>query len=179
MGTRERRSVVDGGSVAAGSPDRHGGTPSAPPRVLLVSSSGGVLTDLLGMRPWWERLDRRWVAVSAADTRELLEGESVDWAEDVAPSQPHQMAVAVLAADRDLCRRPVDLVISAGTAVAVPYFLAARRHGVNSWWVETCNLVGAPGRAARVCAQLATRTLVQREDLLEDRHRSVVVGELS
>ncbi len=177
MGTTQQR-VADGG-VAAGRAARSAGARGVAPRVLLVSSSGGVLTDLLGMRAFWERLDRRWVAVSAADTRELLAAESVDWADDVTPSHPGQMAGAVLAAGRDLRRRPVDLVVSAGTAVAVPYFVAARRLGVNSWWVETCNLVGAPGRAARVCAQLATRTLVQREDLLVDRHRSVVVGELS
>ncbi len=49
-----------------------------------------------------------------------------------APSHPVRLARAVAAAERDLARRPVDLVVSAGTAVAVPYFLAARRRGVTS-----------------------------------------------
>ncbi len=149
------------------------------PRILLVSSSGGVLTDLLAMRPWWERLDRRWVAVCAADTEQLLDGESVRWAEDIAPTRPLRMLAAVAAAERDLRRTPVDLVVSAGTAVAVPYFVAARRRGIASWWVETFNMVGPPGRAARTCSGLARRTLVQRPGLVVDRRRSVVVGELS
>ena len=44
------------------------------PRVLLVSSSGGVLPDLLALRPWWGRYVAGWVAVDAPDTRELLAG---------------------------------------------------------------------------------------------------------
>src|SRR6478672_4093132 len=125
-------------------------------RVLLVSSSGGVLDDLMAMAPWWNGLDRRWVAVRAPDTEQLLAAESVDWADDGSASHPVQLARAVAAAQRDLDRRPVDLVISAGTGIAVPYFLAARRRGVRCWWVETFNMVGSPGRAARMCAAMAT-----------------------
>ena len=33
-------------------------------RILLVSSSGGVLPDLLALEPWWGRYDARWVAES-------------------------------------------------------------------------------------------------------------------
>lgn len=149
------------------------------PRLLLISSSGGVLDDVLALGPWWRSLDRRWVAVPAPDTEELLVDEAVDWAQDVPTSQPIRLARAVAAADRDLGRRPVDLIVSAGTAVAVPFFLAARRRGVELWWLETFNMVGAPGRAARLCAALANRTLVQRPSLLADRPRSVLVGELS
>jgi UDP-N-acetylglucosamine:LPS N-acetylglucosamine transferase len=148
-------------------------------RVLLVSSSGGVLDDLIGMRPWWEGLERRWVAVRAADTEQLLERERTTWQDDPTLGAPLSLVRAVLSAERDLAASPVDLVVSAGTAVAVPYFIAARRRGITTWWVETFNMVGHPGRAARICSALATRTLVQRPHLLGDRRRSVWIGELS
>ena len=51
-------------------------------------------------------------------------------------------------------------VVSAGTGVAVPVFVAARSRGVTSWWVETHNLVGRPGLAARVCGAMAARVSV-------------------
>ena len=147
-------------------------------RLLLVSSAGGVLGDVIALRPWWERLDRRWVAVRATDTEELLAGEDVGWGVDVPVGRPDLLASAVVAADRDLRRRPVDLVVSAGTAVAVPYFVAARRRGIECWWIETFNMVGESGRAARWCMALADRTLVQRRELLADRPGSVHVGQL-
>jgi hypothetical protein len=37
-------------------------------RILLVSSSGGVLLDLLALEPWWSRYDAIWAAMRAADT---------------------------------------------------------------------------------------------------------------
>ena len=153
-------------------------TASDGPRLLLVSSSGGVLEDLLALRPWWGGLDRRWVAVRSADTEQLLAAEQVLWRDEATASSPVRLRAAVAEATRDLAEDPVDLVVSAGTAVAVPYFVAARRSGVASWWVETFNMVGDPGRAARLCAALATRTLVQRPELLVDRPRAVLVGEL-
>jgi len=147
--------------------------------LLLVSSSGGVLGDLVALRPWWEHHDRRWIAVRAADTERLLADEDVGWRDDVTLSDPLRLARSVLAADRDLAARPVDLIVSAGTGVAVPYFLAARRRGIRTWWIETFNMVAQPGRAARICSRLATRTLVQRPALLHDRPRSVLIGELA
>ena len=149
-----------------------------PPRVVLVSSSGGVLDDLLALRPWWGELDRRWVAVRAADTEQLLADERVTWTDDVPARSPRRLGLAVAAAVRDLTASPADLVVSAGTAVAVPYFVAARRTRTASWWVETFNMVSEPGRAARLCAALSTRTLVQRPELLRTRRRSVLIGEL-
>lgn len=170
--------MADRGTSSTDGPSPSPSPSSGGPRLLLVSSSGGVLEDLLALRPWWGELDRRWVAVRSSDTEQLLADEQVTWRDDVTTSSPLRLRAAVDGAARDLAERPADLVVSAGTAVAVPYFVAARRSGVASWWVETFNMVGDPGRAARLCAALATRTLVQRPELLVDRPRAVLVGEL-
>jgi hypothetical protein len=70
------------------------------------------------------------------------------------------------------------VVISAGSGVAVGVFLAARALRVPALWLETLNLVGAPGRASRVCTWLAAAVLVQRPSLAPSRPRAVVLGEL-
>lgn len=147
-------------------------------RVLLVSSSGGVLPDLLALRPWWGRYDARWVAVDAPDTRELLAGERVRWASELSPSRPDRVLAAVPAARAALTADTVDLVVSAGSGVAVPWFLAARTAGVRTLWVETFNIVDRPGLAARLCARLASQVVVQRPHLLARHRRAVNVGEL-
>ena len=141
------------------------------PRVLLVSSSGGVLPDLLALRPWWARYDASWVAVDAPDTRELLAGERVRWT-------PDRVLAAVPAARAALRASRVDLVVSAGSGVAVPWFLAARTAGVRAVWVETFNIVDRAGLAARLCARLASQVVVQRPHLLARHRRAVDVGEL-
>jgi hypothetical protein len=145
--------------------------------VLLVTSSGGVLADLLGLRPWWEAHQRRWVAVRAADTQSQLAGEVVRWADEQRLSRPWAVPLATLRAWRDMRRARPDIIISAGTGIAVGYFCAARLLGVPALWVETFNIVGPSGVAARICGRLASRVLVQRSTLL-DRPQAVLVGEL-
>lgn len=147
-------------------------------RVLLVSSTGGVLLDLLALRPWWSRHDVRWVAVPGPDTLEVLAGQRVTWAEELTPRQPLALARAVLAARAHLRAERIDLVVSAGTGVAVPYFLAARTCGVPAWWVETLNVLTGGGLAARVCARVGRLVLVQHTALLADHDRALFVGEL-
>lgn len=129
-------------------------------RVLLVSGSGGVLLDLLALRPWWERHDAAWVAVRAADTSVALAGLPVIWERD--PASWPQVVPAGWRARQVMRKRRPDLVVSAGRRVAVPYFLAARLLGIPSIWVETLTQVGPPSRGARLCSRLAGEVLVQR-----------------
>lgn len=153
--------------------------PGRPPwRILLVSSSGGVLLDLLALAPWWRRHTALWVAVDAPDTRELLVEERVRWAPELRPDRPAEVLKAVPRALVALRRGRIGLVVSAGSGVAVPYFVAARLAGVPAVWVETLNVVGRPGLAARLCARLATRVIVQHPHLVARHRRAVHVGEL-
>jgi len=147
-------------------------------RILLVSSTGGVLLDLLALRPWWSRHDVSWVAVPGPDTREVLAGERVTWAEELTPRQPLALIRAVLVARAHLREHRIDLVVSAGTGVAVPYFVAARLSGVPAWWVETLNVLAGGGIAARVCARAGNLVLVQHSTMLADYPRALFVGEL-
>jgi UDP-N-acetylglucosamine:LPS N-acetylglucosamine transferase len=148
------------------------------PRILLVSSSGGVLPDLLAMEPWWGRHDTAWVAVDAPDTRELLAGQDVRWSAELRPHHLPEVLAAVPQARRALRDGGVEVVVSAGSGVAVPWFLAARSAGVSAMWVETFNILDRAGLAARLCARLATHVVVQRPELLVRHRRAVNVGEL-
>ncbi len=151
---------------------------SRPKSLLLVTSSGGVLMDLLALRPWWERHDTRWIAVPAVDTVEALAGEDVSWRAEVLVGRPGSLTRALFDARHSLHRWRPDAVVSAGTGLAVPWFVAARSLGAPCTWVETLNLIGEPGKAAKLCQRLATRVLVQRPELVGSRRRAVLVGEL-
>jgi len=159
------------GNWAGVSPDRRR-------RVLLVSSSGGVLLELLALQSWWGSHDTRWVAVAASDTRELLTGRRVTWRPEPQLSRPHLLLGATARAVRSLRRDRVEVVLSAGSAVAVPYFIAARALGIPALWIETLNVIGRPGLSARLCARLANVVVVQHQELLAHHRRAVVVGQL-
>jgi hypothetical protein len=148
------------------------------PRVLLVTSPGGVLLDLLALRPWWAERDVLWVSVPAEDTLSTLAGERVAWETEPLARRPVDLLLAVLRAVRRLRREQPDLVLSAGTAVAVPYFVAARVLGIPTVWLSTLNLVATAGLAARICSRLSTRVLVQKQSMLSVHPGARLVGDL-
>jgi hypothetical protein len=144
--------------------------------VLIVSGGGGVLLDLLALRPWWQRHDTAWVAVRAADTEVALADLPVTWQREPA-AWPHGVA-AVWRAFRLLGRSRPDLVVSAGRRLAVAYFLAARLRGVPTVWLETLTRTDNPGGTARLGAWLARVVVVQRPERAAAHRDAVLVGEL-
>lgn len=147
-------------------------------RILLVSSSGGVLLDVLALESWWSRHDPVWVSVPAPDTTAALAGHRVHWQIEQSARRPWRALAATARAWTVLRRERPDVLVSAGTGVSVGFFIAARLRGVPSIWLETFNMVGRPGLAARICMRLAARVLVQRPELAASRPNAVLVGEL-
>lgn len=169
------RSVSDearliGEGTSGVSPDRR--------RILLVSSSGGVLLDLLALEPWWSRYEVRWAVVRATDTETRLVDQDVVWVREASASRPLDLLPALFAARRILRRGFPDLVVSAGSGAAIPFFLLARWYRIPTFWLSTLNVLTTPGIAARVCSRLASRVLLQQESLLEAHPQGVVIGEL-
>ena len=147
-------------------------------RLLLVSSSGGVLLDLLALKPWWSRHTVSWIAVQAPDTAALLKDERVHWEREQSAGRPLPLLAATFRALKLLRAERPDLIISAGSGIAVGVFIAARMLRVPALWLETFNIVGTPGIASSICGKLAAAILVQRPCLVPSRPRAVLLGEL-
>jgi UDP-N-acetylglucosamine:LPS N-acetylglucosamine transferase len=147
-------------------------------RILLVSSTGGVLLDLLALAPWWREHDRAWAVVRAVDSESALAGERMHWIADCSAEQPWGLVPGFAEAWRILGRERPGLVVSAGSGPAVPYFVLARSLGIPTFWVSTLNLVSTPGLAARICSRLASRVLLQRPSMRGAHPDGLVIGEL-
>ncbi|MFV0524753.1 MAG: hypothetical protein ACK5RL_09665 [Acidimicrobiales bacterium] len=145
---------------------------------MFVSSPGGVLLDAVAVADAWVG-PVAWTATDAPDTRERLDGRDVDWVQtEPAGRAPRDLLAETRRARRVLVDRDTEWVVSAGTALAVPWFAAAAGLSIPSLWIETLNLHGRQGRAAAICSRLAERVLVQRPDRLLAHRRAVLVGEL-
>jgi hypothetical protein len=143
-------------------------------RLMLVAGSGGVLLDLLALRPWWQRHDVSWAAVRAADTSVALAGQVVHWQPALAPRARLGSPGAVLRAGRLLRRGRPDLVVSSGGGAAPAFFVAARLLRIPTVWIEPLTANGPPGW----CARSASAVVVQDEALLTTRPGAVLIGEL-
>lgn len=130
-------------------------------KVGLVGSAGGHLAHLLLLRVWWERHDRFWVTPSKPDAFERLAGErhhpcgGPTWRSGSAAARNLGHAWATLREERP------DVLVSAGAAVAVPYFVVARTLRIPTIFIEVYDRLDRPSLTGALLAPLATEVIVQ------------------
>ena len=100
-------------------------------KVCLVGSSGGHLTHLYMLKPFWKDKNRFWVTFNKEDAKSLLEGEKVY------PCYfPTNRSIKALIKNTKIAwnvlhKEKPDLIISCGAAVAVPFFYIGKMMGAK------------------------------------------------
>ena len=153
---------------------------SGPGPVLLVSSSGGHLTQLLALRPWWGSRSRAWVTSDSAHARSALRGEVITWGHF--PTTRHALnlvrnfglALHMLA---PRARRP-SVIISTGAGLAVPFFVVGRLFGIPTVYIEVFGRVDSRTLTGRLCRPFSSLFLVQWEEQRMLYRGATVAGEL-
>lgn len=147
-------------------------------RVLLVSSSGGHLAQLMTLRPWWASLSRMWVTFDTPDALSLLGNETTKWAYRPTTRNIHNLVRNLALAIRILRRWKPELVVSTGAGVAVPFFLVARLKRIPTIYIEPFERLDFRSLTGRICYPFASLFLVQSEEQLKLYPKGVVVGPL-
>lgn len=145
-------------------------------KVLLVCSTGGHLTQLLQLRPWWAEHDRAWVTFDKADARSHLAGERTWWAHHPTTRNiPNALRNLVLARRVLRTERP-DVIVSDGAGVAVPFFLLARRMGIATVYLEVFDRVASPTLTGRMVRPVTDLFCVQWPEQQQHYKGSIVIG---
>jgi hypothetical protein len=152
--------------------------PNVSKRILLVSSSGGVLLDLLALGPWWARHHAVWAVVKAPDSISALAGERVHWIREASIRRPIGLITGLAQAWRIIRKERPQLVVSAGSAPAIAYFFFARALGIPTFWLSSLNILTTPGISAKICTRLTSRVLLQQSSMRGAHPDGVVIGEL-
>lgn len=125
-------------------------------KVCLVGSSGGHLTHLYMLKPFWKDKDHFWVTFDKEDARSLLEGEKM-----YPCYYPTNRSLKALIKNTKIAwnvlhKEKPDLIISCGAAVAAPFFyigkmMTAKKAGTTTVRCKmpngtqaTCNVTVKP-----------------------------------
>jgi UDP-N-acetylglucosamine:LPS N-acetylglucosamine transferase len=147
-------------------------------KLALVCSSGGHLTQLHQLKPFWQKHDRFWVTFKLPDSESLLADEDVEWAHyPTTRNLPNTLRNLVLAV-RLLMRRRPDVVISDGAGVAFPFFLVARLLRIRTVYLEVYDRIDSPTLTGRLCRPLSNLFLVQWEEQKRFYPGAIVIGRL-
>jgi UDP-N-acetylglucosamine:LPS N-acetylglucosamine transferase len=155
---------------------KHDGAGS--PTVVFVCSSGGHLTQLYNLRPWWERLQRVWVTFDTEDSRSLLSEEMTISAHHPTTRNIPNLLRNSLLAWRVLRRYRPRVVISTGAGVALPFFVLGRLLGIRTIYIEVFDRIDAPSLTARLCYPLSDLFALQWQEQARFFPRGKLIGPL-
>ncbi len=146
-------------------------------RLLLVCSSGGHLTQLMQLEPWWRQHERRWVTFRTTDAISKLHDEDVVWAHHPTTRNLPNLARNTLLAARVLGDFRPDVMVSTGAGVAVPFFWLHRLFSSATVYLEVFDRIDTPTLTGRLCHPVTDLFLVQWPEQQRLYRSSVLVGQ--
>ena len=147
-------------------------------KVCLVCSSGGHLTHLYMLKPFWGTKDRFWVTFNKEDAQSLLKDEKIYPC--YYPTNRSLKALiknSVIAWNVLLKERP-DLIISSGAAVAVPFFYLGKCFGAKTIYVEVFDRINKPTITGKLVYPISDKFIVEWEEMKKVYPKAMNLGSI-
>lgn len=147
-------------------------------KICLVGSSGGHLTHLYMLKPFWKNKERFWVTFDKEDARSILEGEKVYSCYYPTNRNIKNLIRNTFVAMKVLhCEKP-DIVISSGAAVAVPFFYIGKLMGKKLIYIEVFDRIDRPTMTGKMVYPIADVFVVQWEEMKQVYPKAVNLGSI-
>lgn len=139
--------------------------------VLFVASGGGHLEELLKFRdrlvPMGNEIE--WMTPNSVHAESLLRGQTVHFTGYVGPREYKSMYSLFRQARRVLLQRKFSAVISTGAAIAVPAFIAARRHRIPCHYIESAARALRPSLTGKIVQRIPRINLYTQYEVWQNR----------
>lgn len=147
-------------------------------RILLACSSGGHLRQLAALKPWYSKYEHHWMTFDTADAKSILEDEDKTWIHHPTARNIPNLIRNLGLTLRTLRRFRPDVIVTTGSAIAVPLFFWAKILGVRTVFIEVYDRIDSATLSARIVRPITDLFLVQWEEQTELYKDSVVAGRL-
>ena len=147
-------------------------------KVCLVGSSGGHLTHLYMLKPFWSTRERFWVTFDKEDARSLLKYEKL-----YPCYSPTNRSLNALIKNPKiewmvLRKERPDLIISSGAAVSVPFFYLGKLFGAKLIYVEVFDRIDKPTMSGKMVYPIADKFIVQWEEQKQVYKKAINLGSI-
>lgn len=147
-------------------------------KVCLVGSSGGHLTHLYMLKPFWSTRERFWVTFDKEDARSLLNGEKVYPCYYPTNRNIKNLIRNTVVAWKVLHKEKPDLIISSGAAVSVPFFYLGKLFGSKLIYIEVFDRIDKPTLSGRLVYPIVDKFIVQWEEQKEVYKKAINLGSI-
>lgn len=147
-------------------------------KVCLVGSSGGHLTHLYMLKPFWQEKERFWVTFDKQDAASLLSGEQVYHCYFPTNRNLKNLIRNTILAWKVLGKEKPDLIVSSGAAVAVPFFYLGKLFGAKTVYIEVFDRIDKPTLTGKLVYPMADRFIVQWEEMKQVYPKAINLGSI-
>lgn len=147
-------------------------------KICLVGSSGGHLTHLYMLRPFWQDKNRFWVTFDKEDARSLLNGEKVYSCYYPTNRNFLNLIRNTFVAIKVLRKEKPDLIISSGAAVAVPFFYIGKLFRAKLIYIEVFDRIDKPTLTGKMVYPITDRFIVQWEEMKKVYPKAINLGSI-
>ena len=145
-------------------------------KVCLVGSSGGHLTHLYLLKPFWENKERFWVTFDKEDARSILENEMFYPCHYPTNRNLKNLIKNTILAFNILRKERPDVIISSGAAVAVPFFYIGKLFGAKTVYIEVFDRIDAPTLTGKLVYPVTDKFIVQWEEMKKVYPKAINLG---
>ena len=147
-------------------------------KICFVGSSGGHLTHLYMLKPFWQDKERFWVTFDKEDARSLLKGETIYPAYYPSNRSIRALLSNTARAIKILRRERPDLIISSGAAPAIPFFYVGKLLGMKTIYIEVFDRIDKTTMSGKICYPVSDRFIVQWEEMKKVYPKAENLGSL-
>lgn len=145
-------------------------------KVCLVGSSGGHLTHLYLLKPFWSENERFWVTFDKEDAGSILKDENVYHCYFPTNRNLKNLFKNTFLAWRVLKKEKPDLIISSGAAVAVPFFYIGKLFKAKTVYIEVFDRIDSPTITGRLVYPVTDTFIVQWEEMKKVYPKAINLG---
>lgn len=147
-------------------------------KVCLVGSSGGHLTHLYMLKPFWEKYDRFWVTFDKEDAKSLLQGEKMYSVYFPSNRSIKALFINTIKALQIIPKERPDLIISFGAAPAIPFFYIGKIFGAKTIYIEVFDRIDESTIAGQLCYPVTDKFIVQWEEMKKVYKKAINLGSI-
>lgn len=147
-------------------------------KICLVGSSGGHLTHLYMLKPFWQDKEHFWATFDKEDARSLLEGEKIYPVYYPSNRSIKALIINIYRAIKILRKEHPDLIISSGAAPAIGFFWVGKLMGAKTIYIEVFDRIDKPTISGKICYPVTDRFVVEWEEMKSVYKKAINLGSI-
>lgn len=147
-------------------------------KVCLVGSSGGHLTHLYMLKPYWKSKERFWVTFDKEDARTLLHGEKMYSCYYPSNRSLKALLINTVKALKIIPKERPNLIISSGAAPAIPFFYIGKLFGAKLIYIEVFDRINKPTLTGKLVYPIVDKFIVEWEEMKKVYPKAINLGSI-